>query len=379
MGFLKKYYYLIIIIFLSACSASLIKINVKLPSYLHPIYGNSSQRNFYYSVQLSDSIKSLWRSNTYGGFNNSSVVLYDSLVFVADLTGRVYTFNINNGKQLGVIKTKGTIFSTPLVFNYRVYYPLVRVEDKITELIVYDFFIGKEIYRIEIEDLITNQILYEENYLYLISDDGTVYKYSLEMNLIWKSETYQEVNCVPALNNNDLFIGNSSGELLKLNKNDGKIIIRKKLSSRFLSGITISSNTLFIGDDEGNLLSLKSSDLKLNFRVNTNSRIIMNPVVDESNIFIGNLAGDFFCYDKFNGNIKWSKKLNGLFNSTPIATINRIIVPDSFKAIWILDKTDGTIIKKIELEGRAKLSPVLVNNKLIIGYDDGILEAYEFN
>jgi hypothetical protein len=36
------------------------------------------------------------------------------------------------------------------------------------------------------------------------------------------------------------------------------------------------------------------------------------------------------------------------------------------------------VTKTIELEGRGKFSPVLIDNKLIIGYDDGMIRAYEF-
>lgn len=378
MGFLKNIFYILFIFFLAACSASLIKLNVKLPETLHPIFGTTSHRSFYYPVTLSDSLKFLWRANTYGGFNNSSVVVYDSIIFASELSGRVYSFNINTGKQLGVIKTKGAVFSTPLLLNFRVYYPLVKKDKNLSELIVYDFYSGKEIYITEIEDRITNQIMYDDEAIYLTAEDGTVYKYSFEMKLIWKTETNFRINCVPALIENFLLFGNDNGEVIKIEKVFGKVVGRKKITSRFLSGITAEKDAFYIGDDDGNLFSINTDNLNINYKVRTGNRILMNPSIDLENIFIGNLRGDLFSINKFNGEINWSKNYKGLFNSTPIVTANKLIIPDSFKAYWVLDKTDGRIIKKIELEGRAKLSPVLIDKKLFIGYDDGILEAYEF-
>ncbi len=378
MGFLKKVLYILLVIFISACSASLIKVNVKLPQTLHPIFGKTSNRNFYYSITLPDSLKFLWRANTYGGFNNSSVVIYDSLLFIGELAGRVYSFNTNTGKQLGVIKTKGAIFSTPLITNFRVYYPLVKKDNKLTEFIVYDFYSGKEVYIIELEDRIINQIMYDDDAIYFVSEDGTVYKYSLEMKLLWKTETNFNVRCVPALFDDFIFIGNETGEIIKIDKAFGRVINRKKISSRFLSGITAEKDRLFIGDDDGNLFSINSDNLNVNFKVNIKERILMNPAADEQNIFIGNLKGDLFSINKTNGKINWTKTYKGSFNSTPIITANKLIIPDSFKAYWILDKNDGRVIKKLELDNRAKLSPVLVDKKLFIGYDDGVLEAYEF-
>lgn len=378
MGFLKNFFYIISLILISACSASLIKINVKQPETLHPIFGINSQRSFFYPVTLADSIKFLWSSNTYGGFNNSSIVAYDSIIFISELSGRVYSFNMNTGKQLGVIKTKGAIFSSPYLYNFRVYYPLIKKDKQLTELIVYDFYSGKEVYIVEIEDRITNQIMFDNEAIYLTSEDGSIYKYSLEMKFIWKTETYHNVNCVPALLDDYIFIGNEIGEIIKIEKALGRIIERKKISSRFQSGITAENQFLFIGDDEGDLFSVNPNNLTVNFKVKLGSRILMNPAVDNENIFIGNLKGELFSINKTNGKINWSKNFKGLFNSTPIVTNDKIIIPDSFKAYWILGKNDGTVIKKLELEGRAKLSPVLIGNKLFIGYDDGILEAYEF-
>lgn len=378
MGFLKKFF-IYFLLLITACSTSLIKVNVKLPQTTHPIFGASGNRNFYYSISLSDSLKFLWQASTYGGFNNSSVVVYDSLLFVGELSGRVYCFNINTGKQLGVIKTKGAIFSTPLVTNFRLYFPLVKSESRKTEVIAYDFYAGKEVFIVEIEDRITNQILFDSDAIYLTAADGTIYKYNLEMKLIWTAETNQNISCVPALFGEFIFIGNEVGEVLKIDKSFGRIIKRQKISSRFVSGISVDDEKLFIGDDDGNLFSINSENLNVNFKIQTGSRILMNPVIDLENVFIGNLKGDLFSINKHNGKINWSKNYKGLFNSTPIVSQNKIIIPDAFKAYWILDKNDGSVIKKLELDGRAKLSPVLIDKKLFIGYDDGILEAYEFN
>lgn len=379
MGFLKKFFYLLILIILNSCSASLIKVNVKNTNIQHPIFGTNSQRYFFYPIILSDTLNLLWRATTYAGFNNSSVVISDSIVFVSELSGRVYAFFINSGKPAGVIKTKGTIYSSPIVLNYRIYYPLIKKGLNLTELIVYDFFSGKLLHSIEIFDRITNQILFDNNAIYLTAEDGTVYKFSFEMKLIWQLETKSNINCVPALLNDYLFIGNQSGEILKINKNDGKILNRVKISSRFLSGITATDDAIFIADEEGILFSINPRDLNIIFKTPTGAKILMNPAIDFENIFIGNLKGKFFSINKSTGKINWSKNLGGLLNVTPLVTLNKIILPDAFKAIWFLEKQSGLVTKKLELEGRAKLSPVLFNNYLIIGYDDGVLETYEFH
>jgi outer membrane protein assembly factor BamB len=378
MGFLKNILHLISLLFIAGCAKSLIQINSSNVENVHPIFGKNSERNFYYNISSSDSLKLIWQADAFGSFNNSSVVANDSMIFIADLAGRIHVFNLENGKQRGVLKTKGAIFSTPLLYKFRIYYPLVKDGKKLTELIVYDYYVGKDLYIIEIEDLITNQMLFDNDGIYLFAEDGTVYKYSYETKLLWSTETNQKIHSVPALTNNKIFLGNDAGEFLVIETNSGKILFRNKIASNFFSGVTISDGICYIGDNDGKLFAIDSESYEIIFTVDTKGRILMNPAIDDKNIFIGNMKRMFYCIDKKNGKIIWSNSLKGYFNSTPVITNNHLIVPNLFKSVFIIDKQSGEVKKEIVLDNRAKLSPVIINNKLIIGYDEGVIAAYEF-
>ncbi len=378
MGLLRKIFFLISLLFLAGCAKSLIQISSGNVENVHPIFGKNSERNFFYNITTSDSIKLIWEADAFGSFNNSSVVANDSMIFIADLAGRIHVFNLENGKQRGVLKTKGAIFSTPFLYKLRIYYPLVKDGEKLTEFIVYDYYAGNDLYIVEIEDLITNQLIFDDEAIYLFAEDGTVYKYNFEAKLIWKIETNQNIHSVPALTKNKIFFGNDAGEIIVIDTYTGKILYRKKISSHFFSGITINDGICYIGDDEGKLFAIDSDTYEIIFSVDTKGRILMNPAVDDKNIYVGNMKRMFFCIDKKNGKINWSKNLKGYFNSTPIVTNNHLIVPNLFKSLFVIDKERGESIKEIEFDNRARLSPVIVNNKLIIGYDEGVIAAYEF-
>lgn len=378
MGLLRKIFYLISFLFIAGCAKSLIQISSSNLENIHPIFGKNGERNFFYKNTTSDSLKLIWKADAFGSFNNSSVVANDSTIFIADLAGRIHVFNLETGKQRGVLKTKGAIFSTPLLYKFRIYYPLVKDGKKLTELIVYDYYAGKDLYIVEIEDLITNQMLFDDEAIYLFAEDGTVYKYNFESKLIWEIETNQNIHSVPALADNKIFIGNDAGEILVIDTTTGKILFRKKISSHFFSGITINDGICYIGDDEGKLFAIDSDTYEIIFSVDTKGRILMNPAIDDKNIYVGNMKRMFFCIDKKNGKIIWSKNLKGYFNATPVISNNYLFIPNLFKSLFVLDKKSGEVIKEIQFDNRVKLSPVIVNNKLIIGYDEGLIAAYEF-
>jgi len=104
----------------------------------------------------------------------------------------------------------------------------------------------------------------------------------------------------------------------------------------------------------------------------------MNTALDEQNLYAGNLNGDLYAIDKVFGKLIWKSELGGSFNSTPLITKNRIVISNLFKKFTFIDKLNGNVVKDFELDGRCRLSPIIVRNKLIIGYDDGVLRAYEF-
>ena len=104
----------------------------------------------------------------------------------------------------------------------------------------------------------------------------------------------------------------------------------------------------------------------------------MTPAADNENIYVGNLEGMFFSINKKSGAPNWKRNYNGLFNATPLITNNRIILSDLDRSFYILDKLTGDIKNKYSLDGRVKLTPVFADSTLFIGYDRGILNAYEF-
>jgi outer membrane protein assembly factor BamB len=104
----------------------------------------------------------------------------------------------------------------------------------------------------------------------------------------------------------------------------------------------------------------------------------MNPAIDDKNVYFGNLEGEFFSLNKSDGKQNWKIKFPGLLNATPLITENMILLPDILFAVHMIDKNDGKILKSISFEGRAKLTPVIHNNVLFLGFDDGVIRAYEF-
>lgn len=380
MGFLKyKIFFVLILLIVSGCGKSLIKYASKPDEDPYRMFGRIPSREFYVPLEISDSLNLKWESEAYGSFPNSSVSVYDELVFINDLAGRIFCFRFLDGKETGKLKYPGgSVFSTPVVSKSKLIFPVALEKDNLTNLIIYDYQAGKETESIEIPGRVITQMIAEDEDILFTTETGTAYRYNSAGRKIWETKTLKSSRCSPAMSHNLFIFGNDDGEVIALNSITGDSVYIRKIGGQFFSGITISDNVIYVGNENGNLYALNLKDGRLLWLFNTGSRILMNPAADEENIFVGNLGGTLFSINKNNGGLNWEKDFNGILNAAPLVTRNYLIVPDVLFALHLVDKTNGETIKSIPLEGRAKLSPVIHKNVLFIGYDDGVIRAYEF-
>lgn len=382
MGFLKKLieitFFLLVLIFISGCARSIIKITVPKDDNTIRQFATTGERNFFIPTEIGDSLKILWERDVHGSFNNSSFIFFDSTIVVHDLGGRIHTFNIHTGKQTGVLKYKGAVFSTPIVFGFNMVIALVQNNENKTELIFYDFFNGKELKTVDIPGKVINQMLIIENDFIIVTENGLIKRFSSRGDEIWSKEFDVFIHCNPAYSNGRLFLGNDKGEFLCINANSGELIYKKELGSAFNSGVTINNSIAYLGDDRGLLYALNTNDGSIEWQYPTGSRILMNPAADGNNIFVANLSGNIFSINMKNGSLNWQKSFNGaVFNSTPLITIDRIIISNLFQSVLFLNKTNGEVKKEIKLNNRAKMTPAMRDNILFIGFDNGMVRAYE--
>jgi outer membrane protein assembly factor BamB len=342
------------------------------------MFGKTPSREFFIPVDVTDSLNFLWENDIYGTFPNSSVSVYDELVFVNDLSGRIFCFNINDGKEIGKIKYDGAVYSTPIPFKTTIVFPVASDDDDITELIFYDYLNGKELELIEIPGRVLTEMIAVKDDFIFTTEHGTVFRYDLNREKIWETGTNKPTRSSPAMKDDILVFGNDSGEIIALNSTTGDSVYARKIGGQFYSGITINENIIYAGNENGFLYAMKLENGEILWQYETGSRILMTPAVDDKNVVFGNLAGELFSLDKKTGKLNWQAEFDGVLNTTPMLTNNLIILPDVLFSFHIVEKENGKILRTVPLNGRAKLSPVYFHNLLFIGFDDGILRAYEF-
>jgi outer membrane protein assembly factor BamB len=369
---------LFIIILVGGCGKSLIKIMIKTDENPYPMFGGTTERNFFVPVTVSDSLALKWENSVHGSFTNSSVTIYDEFVFTSDLGGRIYVFDINDGDKVGMLKSKDAIYSAPLIFKSLVVYAVAEEQYNLSEIIIYNFKTGKEIFYEEIYSRVLSEMIAIDDGFIFLTESGRLNRYNLYGKAMWQTKTEATTRCSPSLKDSLIIFGNDDGEVITVDLKKGNILNRKMFGGIFTGAPTIDNNIAYMSNNNGIIYAIDLNTLEIIWQYNTQARITMSPAVDDENVIIGNLSGSLFSLNKFDGTVNWGQQYKGVFNTTPLLTNNRIILPDLFRALYIINKNTGVPNKTYLLDGRAKLSPVYFDNLLFIGYDRGVLSAYEF-
>ena len=378
MGLLKKYFAIFLFSILLFGCARMIKLS-KLDKNAEIVsqYGNSSQRNFYFDKNIEIQKEPFWSKSTYGSYSNSPFAAYDSILFIADLGGRVTALNIYNGKKIGEIKYKGGIEQTPIIERSNLIFIVNEEKENYSSLIVYDFINAKDFRELKLDGKITNEMIYQNEKIFILSDFGKLYKVSGTGMKEWEIDLKENFLSDPAADENNLYLCSIYGNLYAVDKEEGKIIYKKKITKEMQCGIVVKDEALYFGDELGNVFSVNKNIGSINWRFDTKHKIKSAPALDSKSLYIGNLNGDLFSINIDNGKQNWKFENRGLINTTPLVFANVVIQPNVKLETDIIDKFTGKPIDKIQFEGRCRTSPFFYNNCLFFGIDKDEIYCYQ--
>ncbi|MCX6167846.1 MAG: PQQ-binding-like beta-propeller repeat protein [Ignavibacteriales bacterium] len=345
------------------------------PGYF--MFGKNPERSFYENISINEELQSKWSEETSGSQSNTSIVIYKNILFVTDLSGKVYAFDSENGKQLGYEKYSGAIPVAPVINNLRMFLILNNLNERYSTLKIFDFINGKILNEFKINGSVQNEMLKMKDGIIVLTDLGELIKYNLVGTKEWSTATKVNSKSSPSSNGEVILFGNENGELVAASAKNGEIKYRSKLSDGIEGDICIDGNNSYFGDNKGRLFSININDGTINWQFDSKNKIMVTPVHDNSKIIFGNLAGDIFCLNKIDGKLIWKTRTSGVINTTPLLFKNFLVQPDVNKKVYLISTVTGKIEKTYDFERRVKLSPVYYNGILYLGSDKGMINAYK--
>lgn len=378
MGFLKNLFVILVfsaILFGCARSFKLTKIDKNAEMYSQ--FGNSSQRNFFFDKNIEIEKVPLWTRSTFGSYSNSPFAAFDSVLFVADLGGRIMAINIFTNKKLGEIKYKGGIEQTPIIDKSNLIFIVNEEKENYSSLIVYDFVNAKDFRELKLEGKITNEMIFQNEKVFVLTDFGKLYKVSRTGMKEWEIDLNENFLSDPVADENNLYLCSIYGNLYAVDQAEGNIIYKKNITKEMQCGITLNNDDLYFGDESGNIFSVNKNFGSINWKFETKYKIRCTPAIDLTSLYIGNLNGEIYSIKLNNGTQNWKFENRGLINTTPLVFSNIVIQPNLRNETDIIDKLTGKPIDKILFEGRCRTTPFFFKDYLFFGIDKDDVYCYQ--
>jgi outer membrane protein assembly factor BamB len=271
-------------------------------------------------------LKLLWKKKV--GPSCSTPLILEELIIIGTLDQKLVFLNLSSGEKLG---------------SYPVSFPL-SITPCADESILY-FNGGKE-----------NEYLFALNLT-----DG---------KLIWKKELRGLVSS-PTPVDKALIIGTEKGELLSLNKINGKEFWKYRAADFIYSAAAFSGEALYFGAGDGRVYSLDIDSGNEIWSYETEGAVYTSPAIDENILFLGSADGYFYALDRSTGKLLWKFKTRGSIHSSASLDKGKVYFGSNDGYLYALSSRSGELVWSFVTDGPIQSSPLIIGDKIFFGSLDG--------
>lgn len=376
---MKKILYLLLSFTVVGCSGSYIKIDVKSDQKHIPYFSGNPGRNHFSVIVLKDTVAFSWQNEMYGSFGFNSVVGYDSIVFVNDLSGKIFAYNIYTGKRAGQIKYRGTIAVSPMIHKNYIIFAVSEYNNSGSSIYSYDFSRGSERFKYNFTGKVLAEALLIKDQYFFITENGIIHFLDQTGTLLDTEETEHYTHSIPVMNSEYIFWGTDRGTILRYDIKTKSVSGRLKLSDFPLENGVVYNGIYYLMDNQGILYAISLTDFKMLWNLRTGTKSLAAPVHDGFALWITSQDGMILKVNPDSQSIVKTLQLQGYFNTAPLVLANTLIFAAHSGKLLIIDKESLHIRQEIVFDARMKLIPVIFNGYLFVGVDSGLLQAYKVN
>jgi len=258
----------------------------------------------------------------------SEPVISGSTIYAVDVSGILYSMNMNTGKLYWRVKTGG-----PLLFGSK---PIVHK--------------GK---------------------IYIASGYGEVQCYDVKGKLLWSQDLDEGIYSSPLVFNNKLIIITDAEVVYALDLEDGDEDWNEDIDGRVVrTEPTVYGDKLYFGTDSGVFYAMKIENGDVLWKFKADSSIYSTPLIEKGRIFIGSTKGTLYSINIKTGKKIWEKLLSKSVKGGIISAFGHVIVSDS-NTVYAMSPSRGIIRWSQTFDTPIKTSPVHVDDTVVLGLTNG--------
>ena len=322
----------------------------------------------------------------------SSPVSESQSVYVCTITGRVYRIENERNVVKWHVNTSSPVVSSPSIYKNHLivgtFSTWIHEAAEGTEhssITAYSVDDATEKWKYEVQNGVFSSICSIEDIHIFGCLDGKVYALSNEGNLKWQFWTGGEVWSSPSSDGHTIFVGSDDGKLYALDM-DGKMVWKTNLAGKVRSSspcVSINAEDLglpsiYIGTQSGDLYRINKDNGAILWSTNLGSPLLSSPSSIQSYVLIGSSDGYLNCVRSSTGSVIWRFKTADKVWSSPLLTRDlKVFVGSLDSHIYHIDIVTGRLIWKFPTMSMIDSSPSLSGGTLLVGSRDGYLYFFD--
>lgn len=300
-------------------------------------------------------------------------------IFLQNTIGDLFAINTRSGTITWKLEYGGTFNSNVVYANQTLLFLLTKRKETLD--------ISNESFYREVEKdsgittrslTISNDsssyVLKNDQYTYLVSDNGKVLAYDKIDTILWSYDYDSRISTVPELIDNKIVFGTSNKTILSVDTVTGKILKQINLPRTPTSNLVNNKKSYFVGDVLGNVYSIDKGSGRIKWRTKTGGKIISIKMFHEK-LLIGSDDNYAYAISIKTGKKIWKRKLAGrVIGQTLLDAFTVAYVSQGTNIAALLSVESGEIVNKIVLDESLYFvsPPIYIDDKVIVATQKGI-------
>lgn len=334
--------------------------------------GDFAGRAFVPGAKLPEKLDVIWEYWQPKCSYESSPVVSEGQVIVADLDGMVRCLNLADKKLLWQTPTKFGFTASPSIRNKKIY-----IGDNDGMFRCLDMKDGTIDWEFQANAQIDSSANFFDDQVIFGSQDANVYGLNMaDGTLQWKHTIDDQVRCSIVIEGNRTAVAGCDAILHVIDASNGTGLAKIELSSQTAVAPTMFGPLAYFGMESGEFVCANMEEKKNVWTwkdERQDAAIRGSAAVTETAVIFGNRGNRVVCLDRHNGEVKWSYRAKRGIDASVLVVGDRVYVGDIAGNFMVLNVDDGQLLQTIELSGGITSAPCLTGDRLLVTTQEGIV------
>lgn len=330
-------------------------------------------------TELPDDVEVLWKFKVpKGAFSGTPVIVRssapeseDGTVYIADLDGTLFAFDLETGKKKWGTKLSISIDASPAYQNGKIY---VGDIDGVFYCLDTE---GKIKWKVEMDGEINSGASFHNGNVVIGCQDSNLYVLDPETGKeIIKHQTADQIRCSATIVGDRAFVAGCDGFFHVVNLVDGTEVGNVDINSPTQSTPAVLGDKVYFGTEQSAFYSVNWKTIKADWSFLDQmgqSSVRGSAAVTKDHVVFGARNRQVYSLDPVTGKKQWAVTLKSKVDGSPIIVGDRVYVGSTDGRFYALSLENGETVWEKEFNGGFLSSPAAAFGRLVVATDRGVV------